>query len=52
LKIDVFCHFAPARYAERLQTLEPVVAPSVRQGKVKVVGATYDLRSGRVTLIT
>jgi carbonic anhydrase len=37
---------------KRLQTLEPIVAPSVRQGKVKVVGATYDLRSGRVTLIT
>ena len=37
---------------ERLRKLEPIVAQSVRQGKVKVVGATYDLRSGRVAVIT
>jgi len=37
---------------ERLRTLKPIMAQSVKQGKVKVVGATYDLRSGRVAVIT
>jgi carbonic anhydrase len=37
---------------ERLQTLKPILAPAVKQGKIKVVGATYDLRSGRVVMIT
>ena len=27
---------------ERLKTLEPVIAPAVKAGKVKIVGATYD----------
>jgi len=36
---------------EQLKTLEPIVAKAVSQGKVKVVGATYDLQSGRVTVI-
>ncbi|HEV8716431.1 MAG TPA: carbonic anhydrase [Candidatus Binatia bacterium] len=36
---------------ERLQTLEPVLADFIKQRKVKVVGATYDLHSGRVTVI-
>jgi len=36
----------------QLKTLEPIVAKAVSQGKVKVVGATYDLRSGRVTVIS
>ncbi len=35
---------------ERLQRLEPIVAPRVRDGKVKVVGGVYDLRTGGVTL--
>jgi len=35
----------------RLNKLDPIVAPAVRQGKVKVVGATYDLRSGKVTML-
>jgi carbonic anhydrase len=37
---------------EQLKTLEPIVAKAVSQGKVKVVGATYDLQSGRVTVIS
>jgi carbonic anhydrase len=36
---------------ERLKALEPILAGSVKQGKVKIVGATYDLRFGRVTVI-
>ena len=35
---------------ERLQGLEPVLAPRVTAGKVKVVGGVYDLRTGGVTL--
>jgi len=36
---------------EKLQRLEPIVAPRVKDGKVKVVGGIYDLSSGTVTLI-
>jgi carbonic anhydrase len=36
---------------ERLQGLEPIVAPRVRDSKVKVVGGVYDLLTGLVTLI-
>ncbi len=39
------------RGVERLKTLEPILAGPVKQGKVKVVGATYDLRSGKVSLV-
>jgi carbonic anhydrase len=34
---------------ERLKGLEPILAPRVKQGKLKVVGAVYDLRTGIVT---
>ena len=33
-----------------LRTLQPIVAPAVKRGQVKVVGAMYDLRTGRVAL--
>jgi carbonic anhydrase len=36
---------------ERLKSLEPVLAGPVRQGKVKVLGSVYDLRTGAVTII-
>jgi carbonic anhydrase len=36
---------------ERLQKLQPILAPRVKDGKVKVVGGVYDLRTGVVTLI-
>jgi carbonic anhydrase len=36
---------------ERLKTLEPLLAPAVKQGKLLVTGATYDLRSGQVTVL-
>ena len=34
-----------------LEQLQPIVAPRVKDGKVKVVGAVYDLRTGAVTLL-
>jgi carbonic anhydrase len=33
-----------------LRGLQPIVAPAVKRGRVKVVGAVYDLRTGGVTL--
>jgi len=36
---------------ERLKSLDPIIAPAVRDGKVKVVGAVYDLGSGAVTMV-
>ncbi len=35
----------------RLKTLDPILAKSVRKGAVKVVGAAYDLRTGKVTIL-
>jgi carbonic anhydrase len=37
---------------ERLKTLEPILANPVKKGRLKVVGGVYDLRTGRVTVIT
>jgi carbonic anhydrase len=36
---------------EKLQGLEPILAPRVKAGKVEVVGGVYDLFTGAVTLI-
>jgi carbonic anhydrase len=36
---------------ERLKKLEPILAPRVTDGKVKVVGGVYDLKTGKVTLV-
>ena len=36
---------------ERLEGLAPILAPAVKQGKLHVVGAVYDLRSGSVTQV-
>ncbi len=36
---------------ERLKGLQPIVAGPVNEGKVKVVGAVYDLRTGKVTVV-
>ncbi len=33
----------------RLKELQPILAPRVQEGKLKVVGAVYDLRTGAVT---
>jgi carbonic anhydrase len=35
----------------KLNHLDPVIAPMVKEGKVKVVGGTYDLVSGEVTFV-
>ncbi len=35
---------------ERLKGLEPILATPVKEGKLKVVGGVYDLRTGKVTL--
>jgi carbonic anhydrase len=35
----------------RLKELEPIVVPRVKTGKVKVVGAVYDLATGAVKLV-
>jgi len=35
----------------RLQGLEPILAPRVKEGKLKVLGAVYDLRTGIVTQV-
>ena len=35
---------------QTLQGLQPIIAPAVKGGQVKVVGALYDLRTGGVTL--
>ena len=36
---------------EKLQKLQPILAPRVKDGKVKVVGGVYDLATGGVTLL-
>jgi carbonic anhydrase len=36
---------------ERLKGLQPILAPRVKDGKVNVVGAVYDLYSGTVKLV-
>lgn len=38
------------RGVERLKTLEPILAGPVKAGAVKVIGAVYDLRNGKVTV--
>jgi carbonic anhydrase len=36
---------------ERLKTLDPILASPVSAGKLKIVGATYDLATGRVEMV-
>ena len=36
---------------DRLRALDPVLAAAVKQGRLKVVGAVYELRTGGVTQI-
>jgi carbonic anhydrase len=40
------------RGVEKLNTLPPILAEAVKNGKLKVVGAVYDLRSGKVELLS
>ncbi|WP_035348177.1 carbonic anhydrase [Edaphobacter aggregans] len=39
------------RGVDRLNGLGPVVAPAVASGKIKVVGAVYDLGTGKIAMI-
>ncbi len=36
---------------EKLKTLDPIIAPRVKEGRVKVMGGIYDLNTGKVELI-
>jgi carbonic anhydrase len=36
---------------ERLKSLEPILADRINKGELKVVGAVYDLRTGRVQVV-
>jgi carbonic anhydrase len=36
---------------ERLKGLEPILAPRVKDGTVKIMGGVYDLKTGLVSLI-
>lgn len=36
---------------QKLKTLDPIIAPEVKAGKVKVVGGVYDLKTGKVELL-
>lgn len=38
------------RGVESLSQLEPIIAPRVKTGQLKVVGATYDLATGKVVM--
>jgi carbonic anhydrase len=40
------------RGVARVNSLEPILAAAVRKDALRVVGATYDLRSGKVTLVS
>jgi carbonic anhydrase len=37
---------------ERLKMLDPILSPRVKEGKLKIVGAVYDLRNGQVTMLS
>jgi carbonic anhydrase len=39
------------RGVQRLNGLDPIIAPAVKVGKLKVVGAVYDLASGKITIV-
>ncbi len=46
------CVAANARFqAAELAKRGPIIAPAVQQGKLRVVGAVYDIRSGRVRVV-
>lgn len=39
------------RQVKRLRGLDPIIAPAVKKGTVKVVGGVFDLSSGKVTML-
>ncbi len=48
--LDNAVHENVAEVVEHLKTSEPVLANEVHEGHVKIVGAYYDLSTGKVTL--
>src|SRR5260221_222725 len=44
--------FGPPAGVQRLKTRQPILAPGIIKGTLKVVGATYELRDGGVTLLS
>jgi carbonic anhydrase len=40
------------RGVEKLKTLQPIIGPAVKSGKVKAVGGIYDLATGSVMMLT
>lgn len=44
-------HENVSRGVDRLKSLEPILAGEVKRGAIKVVGATYDLKTGKVALL-
>ena len=49
-RLDNAIHANVAIGVETLRALQPIVAPAVKRGAVKVVGAFYDLRTGAVSM--
>jgi carbonic anhydrase len=39
------------RGVDRLDDLQPIIAPAVKAGKLKIAGAVYDLASGKVQML-
>jgi carbonic anhydrase len=39
------------RTVRTIAATEPILAPAIRDGSVKVVGSVYDIATGRVTLV-
>jgi carbonic anhydrase len=39
------------RGVERLNTLQPIIGPAVKSGKIKIAGAVYDLATGKVQTV-
>jgi carbonic anhydrase len=37
---------------ERLKGLEPILAPAVKSGRLRVVGGVYKLETGKVVLLS
>ena len=49
-RLDNAIHANVSIGVETLRTLQPIMAPAVKRGTVKVVGAFYDLRTGAVSM--
>lgn len=55
LKGDVYANATAENVkigVDKLKMLDPIIAPRVKEGRVKVVGGVYDLNTGRMELVT